>query len=90
MRVVTKIREVVSLCSEQMHASRQRALVAAVVALVQCGRVVSVSVLPSSVAGGHLCSLRDGHRYRGYRSPQRQMAIASVAQEHAHAMAMLS
>jgi len=44
MRVVAKIRELVELCSLDMHGSRRRALLAAVVALVQCGRVVAASM----------------------------------------------
>ncbi|HET6613063.1 MAG TPA: hypothetical protein VFG83_13790 [Kofleriaceae bacterium] len=44
MRVVSKIRELVALCTEQMHANRRHTLVAAVVALVQCGRAVSASM----------------------------------------------
>lgn len=44
MRVAKKIRELVEVCSQQLHASRRRSLLAAVIALVQCGRVVSVSM----------------------------------------------
>lgn len=44
MRVAKKIRELVEVCSQQLHANRRRALLAAVVALVQCGRVVSASM----------------------------------------------
>jgi hypothetical protein len=44
MRVAEKIRELVDVCSQQLHAGRRRTLLAAVVALVRCGRVVSVSM----------------------------------------------
>lgn len=44
MRVAAKVRQLVSLCSGEMHARRRQALIAAVGALTRCGSVVSVAV----------------------------------------------
>lgn len=44
MRAASRIRGLVLLCSEELHAARQKTLVAAVTALVHCGRVVCASM----------------------------------------------
>lgn len=43
MRVAEKIRELVDVCSVQFHARRREALLAGVVALVECGRATSAA-----------------------------------------------